>query len=192
MIHVTLYLEHGETDLERIEFSVPAVLGRSKIADVTIPHPLISRKHCELTATAGGHVSLQDLDSLNGTYVGKSRVNQVVLKPGDRLTLGPYSYRVEYKPASAEEEPSEALPSVDADEGQPDTDYAKDEDKTVFIPQKKRPAEDDPSMGDFRGLSDDQRSAASGPIEVPQLGDERADKVATDDNALQDFFKKLP
>ena len=66
---------------------LPVSLGRSIHADVTIPDALLSRTHCELTATDDG-VAIRDLESTNGTLVNGRSVSETVLKPNDTVILG--------------------------------------------------------------------------------------------------------
>ena len=70
------------------------MLGRSREADVTVAHPLISRRHCELSEAAG-LLMLRDLVSLNGT-VGGRRISSAPLLPGAEFTIGPLSFRILY------------------------------------------------------------------------------------------------
>jgi hypothetical protein len=37
------------------------------------------------------------LNSLNGTFVGESRIDEAVLKPGDSLTVGPLTFSVVFE-----------------------------------------------------------------------------------------------
>ncbi len=79
--------------------TLPAVIGRGPEATVTVNHPLVSRRHCELTANEGSIV-VKDLESLNGTFVGSRRIRTALCPLGEYLTVGPVTFRVE--PATAE------------------------------------------------------------------------------------------
>ena len=74
---------------ERIALAVPvAVLGRVASCDVKITHPLVSRRHCQVEATADG-IYVQDLGSSNGTYVNGGRAaGRVRMCVGDVLRIG--------------------------------------------------------------------------------------------------------
>ena len=76
-------------------------LGRSVRADVQIPHPLISRLHCEWRL-ANGEVLLRDLNSTNQTILNGEPIQEAVLQTGDRLLLGDAIYVVELAEASTQ------------------------------------------------------------------------------------------
>ena len=76
--------------------SLPATIGRGPEHVVSINHESISRTHCRLSLNADGALSVRDLSSMNGTYVGDEKINRSVLIPGDVLRLGSISLRVEY------------------------------------------------------------------------------------------------
>jgi len=64
------------------------VIGRDSSNSVAINDAEISRKHSRLTFQGGKYV-LEDLGSTNGTFVNGQRLaGQVVLKPGDVVSLG--------------------------------------------------------------------------------------------------------
>lgn len=71
-----------------------AVIGRTPDADIQIPVADVSRKHCQI-AVAGSKVNLKDLNSSNGTYVNNQKVAETTLRPGDRLTVGPFTFVVQ-------------------------------------------------------------------------------------------------
>lgn len=62
-------------------------IGRSRDCDLTIDDPNISRRHAELRR-AGDGWRVVDLGSTNGVKVNRRRVDEALLRSGDRLTLG--------------------------------------------------------------------------------------------------------
>jgi len=86
----------GNTTKREVELQLPAVLGRSREADVTVVHPLISRRHCEISEDNGVLV-LRDMASLNGTMIGGRRVEFAPLLPEAEFTIGPLTFRVLYE-----------------------------------------------------------------------------------------------
>ena len=63
-------------------------IGRATGADFIIDGALISRVHCQLTASRGGDLEVRDLESTNGTFVNDQRVDTAQLSSGDRLRVG--------------------------------------------------------------------------------------------------------
>ena len=69
--------------------------GRSPKADIFLDDVTVSRKHCQFIASNGGHI-VRDSGSLNGTYVNRTRVEQMALRSGDEVQIG--KYRMTYHP----------------------------------------------------------------------------------------------
>jgi hypothetical protein len=88
----------GKASKGEVKLKLPTVLGRSREAGLAIAHPNVSRRHCEIREVEGALV-VRDLGSSNGTLVNDTMVKEVVLKPGDTLTIGPLVFRAEYKHA---------------------------------------------------------------------------------------------
>jgi sigma-B regulation protein RsbU (phosphoserine phosphatase) len=63
------------------------LIGRKGDADVVLNNQHVSRHHVKLVKTADGYF-LQDLGSTHGTFVNETRVEQHVLKHGDKISLG--------------------------------------------------------------------------------------------------------
>jgi len=101
------------------ELAVPFVIGRSHDADLTISHPMVSRRHCRVFEE-NGTFRLQDLGSLNGTCLGQERVADLELRAGTEFLIG--TIRFVFHPADAMESPAFATVS--------DSDFVKAE---VFL-----------------------------------------------------------
>ncbi len=99
MLEAKLVVVGGETKTQEIALKqFPALLGRSREAAVKLPHPLVSRQHCEIFES-DGKLFVRDLGSLNGTYVGSERVQSPMsLEPGSLLTIGTVTFRAVYAP----------------------------------------------------------------------------------------------
>src|SRR3954471_1758352 len=81
--------------LPTIPIQRPVLLvGRHPECDVRIDLPKISRRHCCL-ALAYDRVMLRDLGSRNGLRVNGRAVEEVQLRPGDEVAIGPLLYRLE-------------------------------------------------------------------------------------------------
>jgi pSer/pThr/pTyr-binding forkhead associated (FHA) protein len=65
-------------------------IGRSPSCDIFLDDVTVSRNHAELSV-ADGVVELSDMDSLNGTYVNRRRIEEPeILKNGDELQIGKF------------------------------------------------------------------------------------------------------
>ena len=92
----------------RFPVSGDLVVGRTA-ADVTIDDPLISRRHA-IIRTAESGLQIEDLGSLNGTWVNGERITGIrKLLPGDLIGLGDTSITIEADPA-VRHEPVTAIP----------------------------------------------------------------------------------
>ncbi len=84
-------LETHDPSGERVRFRLPAgsikTIGRSTGAEFIVDAALVSRLHCQLTATADS-LEVKDLDSTNGTFVNGKRVQTALLRNGDTLSVG--------------------------------------------------------------------------------------------------------
>jgi pSer/pThr/pTyr-binding forkhead associated (FHA) protein len=64
------------------------IIGTAADCDICLPGPYVSSRHCRLVH-AGGHWTIEDLGSTNGTFVNGTRIdNPTTVAPSDRVTLG--------------------------------------------------------------------------------------------------------
>lgn len=111
MINAKLVVVGGTAESELIELQhLPTVFGRGRDATISLPHPLVSRQHCEIFE-ANGRLMVRDLGSTNGTFVGSERIVESVLAPGDLLTIGTVTFRAMYGGIS-EVDPRDAFASA--------------------------------------------------------------------------------
>ena len=83
----------GDSTVEYL-LSLPASIGRGQENDIPLPHPLVSRKHCELFEREG-QLFVRDSDSLNGTFIGNQPVEgEGVVSAGQLLTVGTVTFRI--------------------------------------------------------------------------------------------------
>ena len=84
-------LESSDPSGDGLTFRLPAgavkTIGRSTGAEFMVDAALVSRLHCQLTATDDS-LHVKDLGSTNGTFVNGQRVNAAQLRHGDRLSIG--------------------------------------------------------------------------------------------------------
>jgi pSer/pThr/pTyr-binding forkhead associated (FHA) protein len=81
-----------------LELTQPDMLfGRHSEADVRLPLPDVSRRHCRFQ-WVNGNWQVVDLKSLNGVFVNEQQVPEAVLRPGDRVRLGGFTFLVDLGP----------------------------------------------------------------------------------------------
>lgn len=84
IVFVEGYSPGQKVDLEDGE----NVIGREESASIVVSTPAVSRRHARLRVAAN-KVTLEDLNSSNGTFVNGVQIAGVTaLKPGDRIGLG--------------------------------------------------------------------------------------------------------
>ncbi len=76
--------------------SAKTIVGRQTDCAVRIPAASVSRQHCALSFH-DGYLTVEDLNSSNGTFINGKRVKKKrLIHPGDKLQIGPVTFRVEY------------------------------------------------------------------------------------------------
>ena len=86
----------GKTERLRLTPAAPGpfLVGHSVVCDVRLPDRSVSRRHASLELVEGG-LRLVDLGSTNGTFLGTTRVVEVLLQGGEQVRLGSAVLRVE-------------------------------------------------------------------------------------------------
>lgn len=80
------------------------ILGRKPDCDLCIPLQEVSRRHCQLSCNDDLLV-VRDLSSSNGTFLnGKKIEEEIIVKPGDTLQIGPvvFMIQIDGKPSDAD------------------------------------------------------------------------------------------
>jgi len=166
-MNAILFVVSGKTTKRKVALKLPCVLGRSREADVTVAHPLISRKHCELSDEKG-LLMLRDLASLNGTEIGGRQITSAPLLPDAEFTIGPLTFRVQYEYggdleslpptcyvdeatespgvefAEAAPDEAQAAPAAEAEESLPPDAASLDDSEIVEVPDFVALADADP------------------------------------------------
>jgi len=93
-----LVVEKGKTQKRAFQLqSSETIIGRRQDCDLRIVSSAVSRRHC-VVSISDDYLMVEDLDSVNGTFVNGARVaGKQVLRPGDRLEVGPLRFVVDYK-----------------------------------------------------------------------------------------------
>ena len=93
------------------EISSPTVnIGRAETNDLVLNHPSVSRHHARLSVLPGDTTLVNDLGSLNGTYVNGQQIHEHRLKDQDRVNVG--MYEMKYEAAGPEAVHVEAGPGA--------------------------------------------------------------------------------
>ncbi|MBN2296930.1 MAG: FHA domain-containing protein [Pirellulales bacterium] len=179
----------GKASKRTVALQLPTSIGRSRDADLTVAHPQISRKHCELFEN-DGLILVRDAGSLNGTYVNSHRVKEAPLPPEATFSIGPLTFRVRYQ---YDGDPNDLPPIIPAEESaQP---QATGEISETLPVQDEPPeelevleefVEEDP--GDEVPAVEESVESESQPDVTPVDKDPASDAA---DDALDDFLKGL-
>ncbi len=76
------------------------IMGRHSEADVRLPLPDVSRRHCRFVFTNPAW-QVFDLDSLNGVFVNGKRIQHATLCDHDSLTIGGFRFTVDLSGSAA-------------------------------------------------------------------------------------------
>lgn len=184
-----LVIVAGEGLRNEVELTPPVVIGRSRSADVTIGQPLVSRRHCEITEGDENLLIVEDLGSLNGTFVGDTRITEpVYLEPGDYLTIGSITFQALYGDHTEPDFPNDSAGEIT--EEMPDfRPAAETPAEGEPVPQPARPSPRSPAAPADGGEFDPDAFMTDETEDEDGEGDPSQQGAGKDD--LDDFFKKL-
>jgi pSer/pThr/pTyr-binding forkhead associated (FHA) protein len=95
-VRLVIETKRGQTKTYVLK-DAETVIGRRKDAGLRIPSEEVSRQHCVLRKE-NGYVTVEDLQSVNGTFLNDKPVtDREIVRPGDRLQVGPVAFVVEYQ-----------------------------------------------------------------------------------------------
>ena len=88
-----LKLSIGESLLREVPIGTePITIGRSPQSEIFIDNPAVSFRHAKIFSD-GGIYYVQDMNSLNGTFLNGLRITQAPLSHGDIVMVGKHSVR---------------------------------------------------------------------------------------------------
>ncbi len=172
-----LVIVGGKANKGPISLKLPTVIGRSREADLTVAHPMISRQHCRLFEV-DGLLKIRDLGSLNGTFIGEEKITEADLYPQSQFTVGPLTFRVDYEYAG----PVGAPPP--ADQAQAAAPEFPDAMTLDFLATDIAPQHDEAQPQ--REPAPELAPAATETPDSSALGPDRADGVETGPQAASD------
>jgi two-component system NtrC family sensor kinase len=114
-----VHVLHGTGDgkVQRLEENQAVVIGRDRSCQLCIDDPQISRHHARLLRRADS-ITIEDLNSSNGTFLNGVRIKSGILKSNDLVTLGRFTQLVVRRTAeSASPRPQPAVPSAGVEKG---------------------------------------------------------------------------
>lgn len=86
----SLVISKGSVAGQGFDLTKPEItLGRDPGNDIFLDDVTVSRRHAKIVME-GEAFSIEDVGSLNGTYVNNQRVDKCVLSEGDELQIGKY------------------------------------------------------------------------------------------------------
>ena len=97
-VPLRLILQPGGATIELTQPDM--LLGRHSRADVRLPLPDVSRRHCRFLFTQGTWQVI-DLNSLNGVYVNGQRMHEATVYDGDKIRLGGFTFAVRIQGTAA-------------------------------------------------------------------------------------------
>lgn len=113
-------------------------IGRHPDNSVQILDRIVSKEHAHVIAQPDGTFMLRDLGSLNGSYIGNTRVGEQILKHGDEITMGSTRLLYSDRPSTDESIPRVTIAPSNINESH--IRHKVDADKSErFLPAKDLP-----------------------------------------------------
>jgi S1-C subfamily serine protease len=88
-VEITLTIVTGEQVGRAVTVGTePITVGRGTDSKLMLLDANVSRRHATLRALDDGTLEVRDVGSANGTFVNDERIEQAIVRPGDRLRMG--------------------------------------------------------------------------------------------------------
>lgn len=90
--------EDGEVQVIEPQPDLPLFIGRDSKSDIVVAEKKVSRQHARILWNAAENtISLEDLQSLNGTRLNGAKITNIAfLKPGDKIQVGSANIQLEW------------------------------------------------------------------------------------------------
>jgi pSer/pThr/pTyr-binding forkhead associated (FHA) protein len=164
----------GDAKATEINLKLPTIIGRGRGATLTLPHPLVSRQHCEIYEAEGG-LFVRDLGSLNGTFIGNEPITEAPLPPGELLTVGAVTFRAIYgELLEKEKHEKEQGASAPRRSRQSPTKTARDQSVETLAEPHLRTFRHEPATGETPLATPSDGPPSSKPPRQPPKQDETA------------------
>jgi hypothetical protein len=86
---LTLEIVEGPRAGLQVAIEGPLTVGRSPDADLVLDDPRVSRRHARVSPAPAGSAVVEDLGSMNGTFVNHNEVTSpTAISPGDEVLVG--------------------------------------------------------------------------------------------------------
>ena len=133
----------------------PLSIGRAPDNDIQVDNLAVSSHHAKIMNEAGKLV-VEDLNSMNGTFVNNQRVKRVTLKPGDIVLVGKHTIEVR---GEAE------VPPVGAPAAGPAKPVMPKMEETMVLDTKKRKE----MLAAAHAMGEGTQAAAPARVRIPSL-----------------------
>jgi two-component system NtrC family sensor kinase len=91
-VKINLALQEGGSVVFNIQ-KFPAIVGRDKENEITLPDKSVSRKHAQIFQKKN-NLFIKDLGSANGTFVNGKKIRSSEFCSGDTFQIGKYQFEV--------------------------------------------------------------------------------------------------
>src|SRR5271163_1881625 len=109
-----LILKYEAAVLKEVDVGTqPVSIGRAPDNDLHVDNLAVSSHHARIFNDAGKLV-VEDMNSLNGTFVNSQRVTRATLKPGDVVSVGKHTIEVRGEAEAVTASPLPAAPAKPA------------------------------------------------------------------------------
>ncbi len=89
MINLIIYDSENRSRKLELESAKTFTIGRNPENDIVLSDETVSRKHAALIVSSDGRIAIEDLNSIAGTYVNKTKIDsKISLYNNDMLLLG--------------------------------------------------------------------------------------------------------